>query len=350
MKTKTWKPGETPQKKVGGKPHTSKKAPLEGEVLAAHPDFKVEHGGGGPTDAGWHRIEAALRCFKEYQFETVRGIHVPSSQMPDYFATGIGLHAGRARWFADKFPSDKKGWERIVEAVENDFENQKLPVSHDAKAYTLRLLKEYCEHWHMQPKPTPVVAEHLIGPAPLAEGDPFPLWRTARVDDASYYPESLGKLCVGEAKTTSSSINDCINQYTLHGQPSLQFVLWKMASQGEAKFGQLHGVMLDIIKKGYGKERSTFARHLVTFSDHMIAWYVKNMRMIMRALPNIEWNTDVPRNITMCTRLVGRQRVACQFRELCMHGKSASIKYLMGDNTSLLSWKPSGERQVPPWE
>ncbi len=336
--TKTWTPGGA-------------KLPVEKqEILPPDGTHEVLHGGGGPTDAGWHKIDAALKCFKEYQLREVRGIRVPSPQMPDYFATGIGFHAGRARWFADKFDGGPKAWGRIKDAVESDFENQKLPVSIDAKQFTFKILKEYCEHYTLQPKPTPIVAEHLIGPAPLLAGDPFPLWRTARVDDASYYPEAGNALCVGEAKTTSTSINDCINEYTLHGQPSLQYVLWKMAEQGEAKFGKLKGVMLDIVKKGYGKEKCVFGRHLITFSDHMLSWYVKNLRMIMRALPAIDWNTDVPRNITACTRLHGKMRVPCAYRELCSNGKTASTKYVLRDGKSLLSFKPTEENQALPWD
>lgn len=337
-----WHPADS-QKKNAAKPKQ--------EILPPTGDYKVEHGGGGPTDAGWHKIDAALKCFKEYQLREIRGITIPSAATPDYFATGIGVHSGRARWFADKFASDAKAWQRIEDAVDEDFEKQKLPVSTDARAFTLKLLKEYCEHWSVQPKPTPVVAEHLIGPAPLAAGDPFPMWRTARVDDASYYPEALGKFCVGEAKTTSGTINDCINEYTLHGQPSLQFVLWKMSNQGEKVYGPLQGVMLDIIQKGYGKDRSKFARHLLTFSDHMISWYIKNMRMILRALPNIDWNTDTPRNITACTRMQGKGRVPCMYRELCAHGKTASIKYVFGANGKPIStFKPDAERVALPWE
>jgi len=328
-----WRPGESKVKLESPKQ----------EVLPPSGNYEVAHGGGGPTDAGWHKIDAALRCFKEYQFREVRGLRVPAPQTPDYFATGIGFHAGRARWFTDKFDMTSKGWGRIELAVEEEFEKQKLPISVDAKQFTMKILKEYVEYWSLQPKPTPIVAEHLIGPAPLQPGDPFALWRTARIDDASYYPDALNGLCIGEAKTTSTTINDCINEYTLHGQPSLQYVLWKMAEQGETKYGPLKGVMLDIVQKGYGKEKCKFARHLV-------AWYIKNLRMIMRAIPAIDWNTDVPRNITSCTRLIGKQRVACHFRDLCLHGKTASIKYIMRDGKSLLSFKPSEEFVSLPWD
>lgn len=346
MKNKTqkmWDP-DGHVKKSSGKP-----APQQ-EVLPPEGNYEVLHGGGGPTDAGYHKIDTALRCFKEYQLREVRGIVQPTAETPSYFAIGIGLHAGRARWFADKFASDKKAWERIKDAPEEDFEKQKMKVSAETRQYIHRLLKEYCEHWTLQPKPTPVVVEHLLGPAPLQQGDPFPLWRTARIDDASYYPEALNKLCIGECKSTSASINDCINEYTLHGQPMLQFLLWELATQGKLEYGPLQGVMLDIVKKGYGREKSSFARHLVTFSEHQISWFRKNIRMILRALPNIEWNTDVPRNVTACTRLIGKMRAPCQYRDLCMHGKTASIKYVMKDGRSLLSWKPSAEFSVPPWE
>src|SRR3954467_3179377 len=106
-------PPKSPSKKKWS-PGAKETAPLrKQEILPPDGDYTVVHGGGGPTDAGFHKIQAALTCFKEYQFREVRGITKPAGQMPDYFATGIGFQAGRARWFADKFPAGARGWKPI---------------------------------------------------------------------------------------------------------------------------------------------------------------------------------------------------------------------------------------------
>lgn len=305
-------------------------------------------GESGPSQAGWHQVETFLRCPKEYQFAHTRGISTPVAQEPDYFVVGRLVHAMRARWFSLRFRVDDEALQLIDKACDEEIENGKLPASlkaiQQAKVYFL----EYRTHWAKRPKPSPVAAEYLLGPAPLAPDDPFFLFRTARLDDVSRYPEAGDALCIGESKTTSTSVNDCVNQYTLHGQPLLQAHLWKMAPQGEKTFGPIKGVMLDVIVKGYGKP-SQFARVFIPVTDHALEWFIKNMRAQLRAAASVDWNSDVPRNIGMCTRLVGRARVACPYRDLCSHGRSASIKYVLRDGSSLLTWKQDNEHKVAPW-
>lgn len=307
-------------------------------------------GESGPSQAGWHSVQDFLTCMKEGQLRHVRGIRKPLANNPDYFSIGSALHAGRARWFTLKFATDEKAWVSIQDAVRKELEAQKLPTSLKAEQDAMKYLQEYVDHWSKRPKPTPIATEYLIGPAPVQPNDPFFFYRTAKLDDISKYPEAGGALCIGETKSTSTTVNDCINQYTLHGQTLLQLVLWKSAPQGEATFGPVQGIMLDIIKKGYGNERSGFARQFLPITDISLAWYRKSMAGYLRAISQIDWNADAPRNITACTRLVGRARVACEFRELCQHGRSASIKYVLRDGESLLTWKPTDERKVPPWE
>lgn len=322
----------------------------ETKPVTHDPEAPVNVGAGGPTDAGWHSMADGIGCPKEGQYKHVRGVHLPLLQTPDHFAIGGMLHAGRATWFGAKFATDAATVEACRAACLKASEDHKLPVSQDAKDKALRYLDEYISFWSTRPRPQPVAAEYMVGPAPLQPGDQFPLWRTARLDDVSYYPEALNGLCIGEAKTTSGSIQDCIAQYTLHGQPLLQFVLWKNSNQGEKLHGPLKGVMLDIIKKGYGKEKSQFARHFVQVTDVTLAWYVKNMRRQLREYAAMDWNTDAERNIQYCTRIIGKSRAVCEYRDLCMHGRNAASKYVLRDGSSMATWKPSPGQETPPWE
>jgi hypothetical protein len=320
-----------------------KPPPMEPEVL-------FDGSGGGATEAGWHSIESMLKCPKEYQLRHVRGVREPQYILPDHFAVGSLFHAGRARWFTLRFATDAKAWDSIKEAVEHEASIQRLPVRMVAEQKVLQLLTLYCEHWSQRPKPKPLCAEYKLGPAPIKQGDPFMLHRTARLDDASYYPEANGKLCLGESKTTSGSINDCVNQYTLHGQPLLQLVLWKMAPQGEAKHGKVAGVMLDVAQKPSGKNPAKFGRMFIPVPDFALSWYVDALRTYLRAAAQVDWDTEVTRNIAMCTRMEGRARLPCEFRELCSHGRSAATRYVLRNGESLLSHKPKPGVMRMPWE
>lgn len=305
----------------------------------------------GATSAGWHHIEAAFRCLKEFQYAKVRGISSPQHETPDAFAIGQLLHVGKGRWFSKRFKSDEQTLESIRDEMLEYATRSKLPMSTKAQREALRYFTEYVEHWRVRARPDVLAAEYDLGPAPLQKGDGPGLHRTARLDDVSRYPEAGGALCIGESKTTSTSVPDCVNQYTLHGQPLLQAALWRLAPQGEAMHGPVAGVMLDVIVKGYGGKRSTFARMMLPITERAVTWYIKNMRATLTAVGNIDWNTDVPRNISACTRMVGRARIACPFRDLCLHGRSATARFVMGEKAeSLLTWKPTDERRVPPWE
>lgn len=317
-----------------------------------NPDLPVEVGSGGPTDAGWHSAEAGIWCLKEAQYKYVRGVHTPHLQTPDYFAVGGLLHAGRATWFGSKFDTSQATIDAVKQAILDAATTFSLPVTEDAKKAATKYMLEYVEFWSGRPRPQPLAAEYLVGPAPLQAGDQFPLWRTARLDDVSIYPEALNRLAIGEAKTTSGSIEDCINQYTLHGQPILQYVLWHTSEQGAKKHGPLGGFVLDIIKKGYGKDKSKFARHFVEVTPKTVEWYVRSLRAYLRKFANLDWNTDLDdmRNIMACTRMVGRARMACEFRELCRHGKSAAGNFALKDGTPLNEWKPSAGKDTSPWE
>ena len=66
-------------------------------------DIEPWLGEGGASTHGYHAIESYLVCPKEYQYDKVRKIRQPAAGTPDPFAIGSMLHAGRARWFANKF-------------------------------------------------------------------------------------------------------------------------------------------------------------------------------------------------------------------------------------------------------
>lgn len=306
-------------------------------------------GEGGPTEAGYHSIESMLQCPKKYQLQHVRGIRQPQHVESEAFAVGILYHAARAHWFALRFATDAKAWASIKETMRKAAMENKLPVTLKAEQRAFILIEQYAAFWLKRPRPTPVAAEYLLGPATILPNDPFS-FRTARLDDVSRYPEANGQLCIGESKTTSTSIDDTVNQYELHGQTMLQYVLWKMAPQGEAMHGPVAGIILDVAKKPYGNDKAKFGRTFIQITDHQIAWFVKSLGGYLRAAAGIDWDADAPRNVSACTYLAGRARVACQFRDLCRFGKSASIKYVLRDGNSLKSFKPSPGKTVMPWD
>lgn len=305
-------------------------------------------GKGGPSAEGWHKIVDAYHCMKEYQLNHVRGVRLPLRQVPDALAVGIYFHAMRARWFSRGFDTSEKTWQSLRSALFEEQGRLELPTSHEAVSDAQRYMQEYVLHWSKRPKPKVIGAEYLVGPAPVLEGFPEAT-RTARLDDFSIYQDAGNVLCLGEAKT-SSDINNTIKEYTLHGQPALQLLLFKMSPQGEAKFGRAHGVMLDILQKGYGGKPSKFARQFVEYPDRVLQWHAKNMVQYLKAASMIDWNTDTPRNITSCTRMIGKMRVECPYLDLCRFGKSAAGKYVDKKGNSLVTWKPTKEQKIGPWD
>lgn len=312
---------------------------------------KVELGQGGPSAMGWHTIESFLRCPKEYQYQQIRKIRQPLASTPDYFAVGILVHAMRARWFSLRFDTSNEAWESIKLAAKEEMERVELPIRPDAERLALRYMQEYVAHWSIRPRPEPIAAEYLIGPAPLLQNDPLTLHRTARLDDVSRYPEFGNALYIGEAKTDGKSVDNCLETYTLHGQPLLQMLLWKMAPQGEQRHGPVAGVMLDVIVKGREGQRCKFARIPLKYTNRALEWYIDSMRGYLAAASRVDWNTSVPRNVTACTRPAGgAMRIPCPFRDLCMHGRSAAAQFVLENGDSLVRWVPTDEQTTPPWE
>lgn len=314
---------------------------------------KNEHGvlvgKGGVTPAGWHSIEAFLRCPKEYQNKHIRKMKKPEAETKSPLATGLIMHAGKAVWFASNFQEGGNIWEKIRDAVKAEAESQKLPITAKDEQLGLKFVQEYIEHWRSKPKPKPLAVEHLVGPAPIADGDPFFLYRTARLDDVSAYAEAGYGLCIGETKTTSATATEVTKTYQLHGQPLLQHMLYRMAAEGQQLLGPVVGTMLDIIEKGYGKDKSKFSRVMVPVSEHAVKWYQDSMRHYLRLAAGVEWDSDVPRNISACTRTISGRSVVCDFRDLCQYGASTSGKYVLEGGKSLKD-KAAWQGEKGPWE
>lgn len=305
----------------------------------------------GSTERGWHQISTFLGCPKEFQLAKVRNVFSPKRQTPDYFAVGTIMHALKAHWFGNEFRTDEEFIASAARVAENCAVQHKLPVTLKAEQQALAYFQEYILHWSMRPRPKVIATEYLLNSTALQPGDPLWAFRSARLDDVSVWAEVGDRLCIGETKTTSGTIADCIKQYTLHGQLALQMALWRASPEGEAKHGKAAGVMLDVIQKGYSGSPSKFARQLITVSDRTTEWFLKNLRLSLQAVATIDWNTDTRRNITMCTRKIGRATVSCDYQKLCSHGRSASVEYLYGEQAqSLLTWRPTAEHQVPPWD
>lgn len=309
--------------------------------------YRAKPSTSGPTTNGWHQIMPAMYCFMEYKLAQVVGARTPLLATPDPLAKGSLFHAGRATWFTLKFRSDAKSLALVRSAMETAREASTPPISSQAMRDAWSYMEQYVSHWAMRPLPKPVGVEYDLGPS-WSKDAPWWLDRTARLDDVSVYPEAGNRLCIGECKTTSVGVDDAENEYSLNGQLLTQFLLWKLAPQGERKHGPVSHIMLDVIKKGYGNDKCVFARVPVQVTDTSLRWFTRTMEWWMQQTMRITPETWVPRNPKQCTRQIGRMRVVCQFRDLCKYGASAASKYVLKDGTSLSSAYASHE--VKPWD
>jgi hypothetical protein len=161
---------------------------------------------------------------------------------------------------------------------------------------------------------------------------------------------------IGESKTTSGSINDVVKFYEQHGQLLTQRLLVKTVAQGPAKPPSLHaylasvkGVMLDVTKKPTGDKKAQFARVFIDINDHQLKWFQRNLEDMLRSKAKLTWNSQVRRNSSACTRVVaGGAVVDCPFKDLCKYGRSAALKYMVGD-TWMSAWRPSPGKEAEPW-
>lgn len=307
---------------------------------------KCIEGESGPTEEGWHKIETYIRCAKEHQYANVRGIKIPQAEQPDYLAVGSLVHAGRAKWFALECATDEHSLAEVRSAMSVEAYKQKLPIKLDAERKALDIIRAYIDHWGMRAKPKALAVEYKLGPVPFSSGSV--VTRTARLDDLSDYP-GFG-LYIGECKTTSTSIFDTINQYTLHGQVILQLALYAADPNGEAKFGPVGGVMLDVIKKGYGKDKHAFAREPIRPPPAVVTKVAARIRDAVLGQSMVGWDSYALMNPGACTRLIGRARVACAYRDLCMHGRNAALQYVLADGTPLTQYQPVAGAMKMPWE
>lgn len=304
----------------------------------------------GPSAFGWHKIESAFRCPKEFQFEHVRKVIIPKSETPDYFTIGILMHVAKGHWFASQFDTSEKMMKHCADKVNEAALKAELPMRVEGINTTMRYFAEYVKHYSVRPLPKVKQAEYLIGPVALAGKGADWSRRTARLDDVSEYPEAGGRLCIGESKTTSTSINDAVMQYTMHGQPMLQMLLWDRSKKGKGTYGDIAGIMLDVIVKGYGGKESKFGRVLIPKPPaETFKWFERSLLGLLDSAGKVGWNENVPRNITMCTRLVGRARVQCPYFKLCQYGRAATGSYVLRGGHSLLD-KTKWGGTVPPWE
>ncbi len=307
----------------------------------------------GPSPHGWHKLVPVLECEKKFQLENVRGLHIPVDQTPSHFALGLLFHAYRARWFTLRFKTDKESWESCIAAGQEAMEEAPAPMNPEDERLALDIFAAYIEHYSKLPLPEPVAAEYLVGPSKLDSSDSDGCVFTARLDDVSQYPEAGMALCVGESKTASDTAG-AINEYTLHGQPMLQLALWKIAEQGASQHGMASGVMMDIVRKPQRRAgkytKPAFMRQFLPVNERALNWYVQMIRAAKKRSLEIKWDSEVPRNIVNCTRMHGRMRVPCQFRELCMHGRSAAGQFVMKNGERALDWYPQPEMETAPWD
>lgn len=303
---------------------------------------------GGPSGKGWSEIAAYFRCPREYEFAKIQGISLPQRSTPDYFFVGSAFHAGRAMWLVRGCKMDSETDAAIaaeVARVRKEYEDKLMPVGEKAVVEVTRYLTEYRDHYSMSPPPRTVAVEHMLGPTPItyAAGGGTAwsehLDRTARLDDVSYYHENGGTLCIGECKTGSGTPAQTINEYQLHGQPLLQWILWQDSPQGEAQYGKLSGIVLDVIQKGYGGKKCSFVRTVITPEPFALKWYREQLHNALAEIHSRRLVGGFPRNITSCAKPRlgpgGVQMGSCPYRNLCTYGEVAAPDYTYADGSPL---------------
>lgn len=304
----------------------------------------------GPSEAGWHKAQSAYHCPKEHQFAEVRRIEeAQKAQTEDPLGSGLCLHAGRAEWLMNNFRTDSKTFQLCQDAVLEEAEKQRFPVTRDAKERAFTMLATYIQHYSMLPKQRPVAVEKDFGPVKTLPSSTQ--LRTARPDDVSYYPEAGNALMLGDLKTTSDTVANLTKFYDLHGQTMLGLAVYRADPNGERRLGKASGYMLDIVQKTYDQKTPyKFARVPIYITDFQLSWFLPDLDKVLVEAGQVEWDTHVRRNPTACQRVHGRRMFSCMYMELCKHGRNASIKYQLSDGTSLANWKPSPGKTVAPWE
>lgn len=301
----------------------------------------------GASPRGWHAIESMFHCGKKFELEHYWKVRRPITMTPDALGVGGLFHQGRAHWFHHGFPTGADYWETMKAFVEEAALLYALPVKDDTIHRTLNYLDQYATYWSARVKPR---VKHVEYPLKASILPPEFDDRTARIDDVSEYPDSNWKLAIGECKTASTDVNRVISEYTLHGQPVKQVILWEAAENGERQYGPVEYVLLDIIIKGYGKEKCQFARSAVRVYDHTKNWFLPMLAHKVTEAQRIMDGNPGERNITSCTRAIGKMLVPCTFRDLCQRGKSATPAYVDATGTALSSPKYTKMDGRKPWD
>jgi hypothetical protein len=313
-------------------------------------DPPVLVGTGGRTAAGSSATAEVMRCVKLYQYSQVRGLRIPKAQVPAHFAIGSLFAAMRREWFGRKFDTSEKVWTYLKRKCQQEAEEQRELINQKDEAFALALMGKYIEHWSVRPRPTPLAAELELGPIPLVKGGPFNMARTAKLDDLSKYPEAGGALCIGEAKTTSGDVNAVIREYELHVQTLLYQAVYRAAEQGQVRYGKVAGTVLDIVVKPETGRKASFARVFVEIRPSVVEAFVESAQYYLAMANKVDWDTPTPRNFDNCTKMHGRMRVDCTFKDLCRFGSSAAGRYVMPDGSPLRKHKPVPGAERMPWE
>jgi hypothetical protein len=296
------------------------------------------------TEKGWSQIESgASRCWKEYQFQEVRGIIQAGAELAMHFAVGLLLHTARAQWLNDGYKGDL--WKAAMRGYFDAYgeKNPRQPMPTRAKLISEKTFEGYIKHWKMLPKPEVLAVEYELKPRALIPGAPEWTWRGARLDSIERW---RGHIYVGEMKSTSESANAVTDFYALHGQPLLYMALW--SAQEVKRFGPLKGVLYDVVKKATDMDSSRCYPRVplnIETVSHALTWFRKDFTTWVQQSSLIDWNA-APERRPHCMRPYG----PCAYRDICLRGRDGALGFEFKDGTPVLKWKPSPGKEVPPWQ
>lgn len=295
--------------------------------------------------AGWHAASDLFACEQRDLFQR-RGLQPLSPSDPKALHVGLLFHGGREIFLL----GEAVDYRTVIEAVEH---NDKIQLSEDAIEDGRVLVSSYVEHWTKFPRPRTKAVEKEFTGTLFKAGGKLGLFgrRTARLDDVSEYAESGWRLAIGEAKSTSSTARQVLEEYQLHGQTLMQTLVYRAAGE---PLGPVSGHVFDIAEKKYRKsgggiEKVVCSRTFVPLPNHALTWFAENLRLTFSRRTE-DLMASAHRNLTACNRPYksefGLQSFACPFRELCRWGPNAAGEFVWTDPKT---GKVSPAARAPRW-
>lgn len=285
------------------------------EVLTNADGFKYKEFSDAASTHGWHSINSGWDCEKKWQLEKVRGVKSDFElKIQEHFDFGKLIHMMLAVYKLNYNNKGSKLDTFILSEAKRYCEKYSIDTSILYKVNDC--YNSYVNDFTMKTHNYENIAvEYQIGPIKLyPEKDDF-YNRTCRLDGVGMFNKDI---YIEEIKTTSKGIESVISEYDMHGQISMQMLLWSKSHMIE-EFGMPKGVLLDIIyrsKTGY-----KFQKVPIEYPMRVINNFYNSLYKKLKVLHSVKfYDTDVMMNFSHCHH--------CKFENLCKNGIGMSGNFV----------------------